>query len=452
MEAVFEVRSLAERFKGLLARQPIDQYEIYLMKNSSKTVHIENNEARLSIESPTMGVGIRAAKGGKVAFVSTTDFSEEGISRTMMSLSLSIEYSQRDPEFRSFTRPGTPSRVSGTYDERVAFADERQVSDLVKSIADSLPDGVTISHGFIRFSEFAFHVINSLGVDAGDYGTHVFAFFALRKGDVEYTGRFYSRGWPSELPAFVGKLGEQISSYEKAVAFKGKEEMTVIMQPEVLAPILVGSVGSACAASNVYHRRSPFAGMFGKPVASELLTVVDDGTLEGGIMTSCVDDEGFPTSRKVLIEKGVLRAFYYDSYYANLMRESPTGNAYRRTPRSPEQAYRRTPSNSASNIVVEPGDKTLDEMVSEVERGLLLERVSAPVVDPITGSMSLEVRNAVFIQNGSLGNPVRFCLVVANFYEALKNIRSVGKERAMVGNCFTPPIAFDSMTVVGTSS
>jgi len=155
------------------------------------------------------------------------------------------------------------------------------------------------------------------------------------------------------------------------------------------------------------------------------------------------------TSRKTIIDGGKLQSYIYDSYNANIAGVKATGNGFRRGTRSIEGAFAFPTACTYANMIVKPGNKSLEDIISRIDRGILIETFASPEVNPITGGFGCEVRDATLIEDGQLTRHVKHALLTGNMYEALKNVFDIGEERKMVENTVLPPIAFSNLTLVG---
>ena len=205
----------------------------------------------------------------------------------------------------------------------------------------------------------------------------------------------------------------------------------------------------ATSGEYVNRRMSPWIGKLDQEVASQSLTIIDDGRLKGGLRSALADDEGVPTTRKYIIERGVLKNYLFDSYNANISGVESTGNGFRRGITSVEDAHTRITSCSSSNIIIEPGEKDLDSLISEIDRGVLIYKFAYPQADPITGNFGLEVRNAVLIEDGSLTIGIKHALLTGNMYEALRNISGIGKKQYKYENYLIPYMRFSGLQLIG---
>jgi TldD protein len=192
-------------------------------------------------------------------------------------------------------------------------------------------------------------------------------------------------------------------------------------------------------------------------VASELVTVVDDGTLEHRRGSLNVDDEGVPTRRNVLIEKGILRGYMQDRLNARLMGMEPTGNGRR-------ESYAYPPMPRMTNTFMLAGEDDPEEIIRSVSRGLYAVHFGGGQVDITNGKFVFSASEAYLIEDGRVTAPVKGATLIGNGPEALTRVTRVGCDLRLdegIGTCGKdgqsvpvgvglPTIRIDGMTVGGT--
>jgi TldD protein len=170
-----------------------------------------------------------------------------------------------------------------------------------------------------------------------------------------------------------------------------------------------------------------------------------------------VDDEGVPGERKVLIEKGVLKGYMYDTLNAKLMGQRSTGSGRR-------ESFKSMPLPRMTNTYLAPGDHSPEEIIKEVKHGLYCANFGGGQVDITNGNFVFEVSEAYEIEDGKIGRPVKNAILIGVGPEALKNVSRVGCDPMPdpgMGTCGKdgqsvpvgvglPTLRIDNMTVGGT--
>ena len=215
----------------------------------------------------------------------------------------------------------------------------------------------------------------------------------------------------------------------------------------------------ASRATSIARRTSAFAGRIGERVASELCTVVDDGTIPNRRGSLNVDDEGTPTSRTVLIEKGILRGYLQDRLNARLMKMEPTGNGRR-------ESFAHSPMPRMTNTFMLAGDSTPEEIIGSVRNGLYAVNFGGGQVDITNGKFVFSASEAYLIEDGKVTRPVKGATLIGNGPDVLTRVTMVGNDLELdagVGTCGKdgqsvpvgvglPTIRIDGITVGGTRS
>ena len=178
----------------------------------------------------------------------------------------------------------------------------------------------------------------------------------------------------------------------------------------------------------------------GTQIASDLVTVIDDGRMMGGLGSKPFDGEGLATRRNILIENGILRSWLLDTYSGRKLGMASTGSASR--------SVGSGPSVSTTNLWVTPNAGTLDEIVHETGRGLLVTGLMGMGFNPTTGDYS-QGASGYWIEGGKIAFPVEEITIASNLGTMLKTIDAVGEELVWRGRTASPPLRIQQMTIAG---
>jgi TldD protein len=235
-------------------------------------------------------------------------------------------------------------------------------------------------------------------------------------------------------------------------------EMTVVLGPGWPGILLHEAVGHGLEADFNRKGVSAFSGRMGQKVASELCTVVDDGTIGSRRGSLNVDDEGQPTRRNVLIENGVLRGYLQDKLSSTLLKAESTGSGRR-------ESYAYIPMPRMTNTFMMAGESDPEEIIRSVPKGLYCANFGGGQVDITSGNFVFSASESYFIEDGKLTRAVRNATLIGNGPEALKYVSMVGNDLRLdegIGTCGKdgqsvpvgvgiPTIKIDKMTVGGTA-
>ena len=234
-------------------------------------------------------------------------------------------------------------------------------------------------------------------------------------------------------------------------------ETVVVLGPGWPGILLHEAIGHGLEGDFNRKRTSAFADRIGQKVASELCTVIDDGTIPNRRGSLNVDDEGTPTSRTVLIEKGILRGYMQDRMNARLMKMEPTGNGRR-------ESFAHSPMPRMTNTFMLNGESTPEDIIKSVKKGLYAVNFGGGQVDITNGKFVFSASEAYLIEDGQVTRPVKGATLIGNGPDVLTRVSMVGNDLALdagVGTCGKdgqsvpvgvglPTIRIDGITVGGT--
>jgi TldD protein len=236
-------------------------------------------------------------------------------------------------------------------------------------------------------------------------------------------------------------------------------EMTVVLGPGWPGVMLHEAIGHGLEGDFNRKKTSAFSGMIGERVATEGVTVVDDGPLPDRRGSLTVDDEGTPTNYTVLIEDGILRGYMQDRMNARLLGAAPTGNGRR-------QSFAHAPMPRMTNTYMLAGARDPQEIIASVKRGLYAVNFGGGQVDITSGKFVFSASEAYLIENGKVGPAVKGATLIGNGPDALTKVTMIGNDLRLddgVGTCGKdgqsvpvgvgqPTLRMDGLTVGGTSA
>jgi TldD protein len=234
-------------------------------------------------------------------------------------------------------------------------------------------------------------------------------------------------------------------------------EMVVVLGPGWPGILLHEAIGHGLEGDFNRKGVSAFSNRIGQQVATPLCTVVDDGTIANRRGSLNIDDEGTPTSRTTLIEKGILRGYLQDRLNARLMKMAPTGNGRR-------ESFAHAPMPRMTNTFMLPGESAPDDIIKSVKQGLFAVSFGGGQVDITNGKFVFSASEAYLIEDGQVTRPVKGATLIGNGPDVLTRVSMVGNDLALdsgIGVCGKdgqsvpvgvglPTIRIDGLTVGGT--
>jgi PmbA protein len=317
-------------------------------------------------------------------------------------------------------------RRATSIDPRVTKIDAAQVGDAVSRIAIASTSGIDVEYR--RTDAWALVVV--LAVD----------------GDETQTGFSYrlARGLdeldPEALAAEAVDRGARMLG-----AVKPPTAKVPVVLDRFAAASFLGVLAGALSAEAVQKGRSLFASMVGEEVGSELVTIVDDGTILDGPGACPFDGEGVPSGRTELFTGGTLNGFMHNTYTAHRAggEQRSTGNAKR-------GGYKGAPGVGTSNFYLDRGGSSLEALLRAAEGGVLIQEVSGvhSGANPISGEFSVGA-SGLRVQGGALGEPLREMTIASTLPEMLQAIAGVGDDLRFFSSVGTPSVLIGEMTLAG---
>jgi PmbA protein len=447
---------MAQRAVALAEKEGATQADAYSVTARTSGVYIDDGFPKIGTTLTETGIGVRFVIGKRMGFTCST-LTGESIEDLVTRAKKMAKVSEEDPLFVSLPEP---KKVSGNaerfFSKETSLADGEFILDRATKLVESATSkSVKVPNGTLRASTQALHVANSLGVDAGSKSTIVFGFFTAKSGDNGKVGEGVQRCWSRDLHSIdfesIGeKLRSQAMNVLQAVPFKEKwDDIVAVIAPSEASELIGTLVGSSISGENVNKKRSQWTDRVGDAVASKALTIYDNGLSEQGLMSAQIDDEGTPMMKTPVIEDGVLQSYIFDSYNAAQVELESTGNGVRRSPREPHGTFTQPAYCSTTTLEVQPGRKSVDDIISEIERGVFIEHFAFPQVDPMSGSFSNEIRNARLIENGELTAQIKYALWVGNLFESIKGEVVVANDAQVHNKRVIPTMAFPGTELVG---
>lgn len=449
-------------------KQGASQAEAYMHSVSQLRTSIEKGQVKISEKKYDAGVGIRVAvkkRGGmSIGFAYLTNLTREAADSTVKQALRVASFKKPDPNFKSFQEKKRIPAVTKIFDKKVPATEPEEIvslaSDLIK--AASIDKRITTIGGGIGAGTAEIALANSLGV-SGEFKMTAFgagAYVVSQEGDSvgvgwdDYTNCFYNED--EAFHAFKQAADLSLRQLHPKTIRTGK--MDLLLQPHALAQLSSATLMMEVRADNIQKQQSPFVGKMNQRVASENLTVVDDGTVPQAVGSKPFDDEGCPTHSTPVIEKGVLRGFLYNSYTANKDNVKNTGNAVRTMPFATKPRYAMEPLIGPTNFKLMAGAKSasasLEGVLSEVKSGVIAKEViGAHTANAPSGEFSVALSCAFNVEKGEIAHPVKQAMVGGNIQDLIKNValfaddvKQVGLEQ---GTLISPTILIRNVPVSG---
>ena len=408
--------------------------EAWAEGSRGREVRVHAGEVESLTEAAGRGVGVRAWIGSRTGYAYGTDLSETGLKELAEAAVGAARVADEDEHSVAPDEPAeTPASIEGLRDAAVAetaTADVIELAKRIERVALEQDERVSGVEEVVYVDEDTDAAIFSSRGTAGEYTASVaYAFLqAMATQDSEVqTGLGFGVGRsPRQLDGET--IGAEAGGEAATMLGASKPESRTcpVVLSDRVAASFAGFIGGALCADEVQRGRSPFADRLGDELASKALVLVDDGIDPGGLASAPFDGEGTPRGSTPLLRDGKLLAYLHDAYTARRGDATSTGNASR-------GSYRTPPSVSPSNLVIEPGELSFEQLLGEAGDGVYITEVAGlhSGVNPVTGRYSVGASGRT-IRDGELAEPLREFTIAGDLLGTLAAVRAVGSESRWV--------------------
>ncbi|MGH2710106.1 MAG: TldD/PmbA family protein [Actinomycetota bacterium] len=430
-----------------------EEVEAYAGSSRKTEVRARRGEVDALSASESRGVGVRVVVGGRLGYAWAADPTEAEAGELLASARAGAEHATSD-EANGLPPAAEAQDVPGLYRPSVAqLASDAKVSlalDLERAAVSARDEVKKVEDVVYADAVSRVAIVSTEGVDASYERTDcwcIVSALAERDGENQSGFSFRVAREPDELEwreaaTEAAERGARLLGGRKPKT----ERLPVVLDPWAAASFL-GVLASGLSAEEVQKGRSLLAGMVGEQVASGAVSLIDDGRLDDGPASAPFDDEGVPTGRLPVIERGVLRGFLHNTRTARREGASSTGNASR-------PSYHGVPGVSPSNLFVEPGIAGRDAILEQAGRAVYVQEVSGvhSGANPISGEFSVGA-TGLLVDGGELRDPLREMTIASTIPEVLHAIVAAGSDLRFFpggGAIGTPTLLVGEMTVAGT--
>jgi len=430
------------------AAEGAEQVEAYAEEQASTKVEAYRGEVEGLSFSESRGVGVRVIVGGRLGFAYAADPSLEEVRTTVARARENAALATPDEHnVLPATEPIEP--MDGLFFESLAAlttADKVPIALDMERIATTA-DPRVIKTDSVQYGDTVGRVAiaSTAGLRAEFSGTGCWAVVITlaEQGDETQTGFSFkiARRLEDLDTAWVANEAVERAARMLGATKPATERVPVLLDPFAASSFL-GVLAGGLSAESVQKGRSLFADLVGERVGSEAFTLVDDGRLIEGPGAEPFDGEGVPTGRTELLTGGVLSGFLHNTYTARRGATRSTGNATR--------GYRSTPGVGTTNLYVEPGEPSLEELLRRAEGGVLIQDVSGvhSGANAISGEFSVGA-TGLRIAGGELGEPLREMTIASTIPDMLQAITAVGADLRWFSSIGVPSILIGEMTLAG---
>ncbi len=435
------------------SRAGASQADVLLVEGDDREVRVRGDEIEFVKQAQERGLGIRvmvdAKEGRKTSIVSTSDLAPEAVAKMAEEAVALARATAADPTAglpeAGFASDWPDLDLFDPADRNVALEARIEDAKRAENAARDFDPRIDNSEGSQASSGHARIVYGNSQGFLGAYESASHGLFCeplAREGDSMQRDYWMTSGRRlSELedPASVGRKAAELAIRRLGGRRVETCEVPVLFDDRT-APSLLGQLASCLSGYAIYRESSFLADKLGESIASERVTLIDDGRRPGGHGSKPFDGEGLPTRRNVLVREGRLETWLLDSYSGRKLGLDSTGNAARGTGSAPRVG--------TTNLWLEPGEQTLDELIAELDRGLLVTELIGMGFNPTTGDYSRGAAG-LWIERGEIVHPVEEITIAGTLGEMFRDIDRIGSELVFRGRTASPPLRVARMTVAG---
>jgi TldD protein len=437
MESTLVEQEVLQRVLGEAMGRGGEFAEVFVEDRSTSSAMLDQRRVEELSSGRDRGAGIRVVVGETTGFAHTADLSERGLlAAAQAAATVAREGGGGVREIALGPLTDHPT-LATMLPKDVDKARKIELMNLADDAARSEGSSITQVSVALGDSSRRFVVANSEGVFAADHQVRTrFNVTCIAKGD---------GGMQTGYRPIAGTRGFELLSGEAvAEAARGAARQAITKLDARPAPsgdlpvVLAGGSGGilfheACGhgleADAILKQASVYAGKVGQQVASPLVTLVDDGTVEGEWGYLALDDEGRPGARNVLIENGVLTDYMWDYLRSRKEGRLSSGNGRR-------QSYQHLPMVRMTNTYLLAGESDADEIVAQTPYGVYVAQLGGGQVNTATGDFVFGMTAAFMIEDGKITAPLRDCNLIGNGPDVLQRVDAVATDFSMTpGTC-----------------
>jgi PmbA protein len=434
-----------EVIERILHSRKVQEYEIYLTERKAyESIFLKDKvdkDRDISNFDYVLRILSQKANNTGIGIVKGNSLKPQEIEHN---IDTCIKLSKINVSFKYHFPSKSLVRSISTYDKNIIKDPLNAKKELVEELLSEIQQKKDV---LPTFGRFRIHVNknylrNSNSIDLGTLKTYFFIEFSLK---AQQAGKL-SEFWPFifvkerkhlDFPNRIAKWAKLAQDTLQAKLPIPAQNATVIFSPQVLHKAINPVIGFHTSGKAFHEKVSLFN--INEKVASENISMYDDGLLEGCLAVNGWDGEGTPHQRNEIIKKGKFQKMLFDQKYSIIENSESTGNGLK--------AVNGSIINGISNLEILPGNLKLDEMISNIDEGYYIEKFSELNPSELTGAFGAEIRNGYYIKNGKFETPIKQGNVSGNIIKMIQNCTSISKEREHFVNSLFPYMAFKNLTV-----
>jgi PmbA protein len=450
-----DLQQLASDVVERALRAGATEAEVVIREGDEFSTLVRLGQVETLKESGARGIGLRVFLGSggsyRTASTSTSDFSEAGLAHMIAGAVDLAQVTSQDP-FAALPERDAMGQIAGElhlyYQDVYSMPTAQRIEHARRAEAAALSADPRLkkSDGG-SFDAATGHKVmaNSRGF-VGEYRRSYCSLSAMPIAETEQGGMQRDYWFSSartlarlDSPESIGAEAARRTLRRLNARRVATQRVPIVFAPEI-ARSLIGNIFEAANGDSVYRGASFWTGQLGQKVASENVTVIDDGTMPGLFGTAPFDGEGLPTRRTVIVENGILKNYLLNTYTGRKLNLPSTGNASR--------GLAGTPGIGAGNLFLQNGTVSPQQLLADVKAGFYVTELMGFGVNMVTGDYSRGAAG-LWIENGELTFAVEEVTIAGNLKEMLNNITAIADDLEFRGAVASPTLRIDGMTIAG---
>lgn len=422
--------------------------EIYIINSHSLMIEVSQGEIETLKTADNYGVGSRVLKNKKMGYSFSSDFSETAFEK-MLENAINNSLQVNPDEANIFPYNSGDYPELNLYSQNIIDTSIKEKINIAKEIdhyAKKFDKRIKVTES-CTYQDISYNTVllNSKGIGGSYKGTYsgIHCFVVAEENNESQTG--LALQYDLDLTALdPKKIGEEAAA--KAVRMFGSKSVRTQKADVILDPFVsvnfLSVLAPSLSAEAVQKGKSMFINKLGTKIASEAITIIDDGKKPGGLLSAPFDGEGVASQTTPIIENGILQNFLYNTYTAHKDGVNSTSNASR-------SSYKILPEIGTTNFYIKSGSLNKDKLIKDLDVGFYVTEVMGiHTADPITGDFSVGA-SGIWIEKGEFAFPVRGVTIAGNLIELLYSVDSVADDLTFCIGKGSPTIKIPNITVSG---
>ncbi|MEL6502535.1 MAG: TldD/PmbA family protein [Cyanobacteria bacterium J06623_1] len=419
-----------------LAKQKKIEAEVFYATSQDTPIEFGNNRLKSLETKASAGIALRVIADGKLGFASSTDLTrlEELVDAAIATAEIG------DPVEFSFSQNVSSIKSKSDYQPPDTATLVEIGSDLISKVHKYNPEILVDVSFHSGTSQAKLATTTEVYTEQNSQSLSAVISGNLVRGE-DFLQAYAYEVTCDRQPDYEAILQKLITKYQRAESGASITSGTypVLFTPSAVSSTMGRMFGTIFSGQSIVQKASPLTDKLGEKIADERISVFEDPTI--GVSACEFDDEGVPTSKKHLIDRGVVKQFYWDRRWAARQGVESSGNGFR--------GGISRPSPSLANICIAPGKTSIADLIADISEGIIVDQVlGAGQSNVLAGEFSVNIDLGYKVEQGKIVGRVKDTMVAGNIFEAFTNLVDLSDRPEWVGGgSYVPHILFSGLGV-----